>query len=72
MFDDLSTDCPDCGSRVLYSLEDVAQDRTVRCARGHVVTLKDEGGGAAEADKALRDLDKTLKGLSRTINIKFK
>lgn len=71
MLDDLDTDCPSCGSTVKYSLGDVAKRRTVRCARGHSVTLEDEGGGAAEADKALRDLDKSLGQLSRTINFKL-
>jgi hypothetical protein len=67
MFDDLDLDCPECGGRVKYSLQDVAKGRTVRCSRGHSVTLVDEGGGAAKADKALRDLDKSIKGLGGTI-----
>jgi hypothetical protein len=71
MLEDFDTDCPSCGSKVKYSLSDVARGRTVRCARGHSVTLKDEGGGAAEADKAARDVDKALSQLSRTINFKL-
>lgn len=43
MLDDLDTDCPDCGGRVRFSLDDLARERTVRCSRGHSVTLKDEG-----------------------------
>ena len=71
MLDDLDADCPECGGKVRFSLDDLARERTVRCSRGHAVTLKDEGGGAAKANKSLRDLDKALDGLSRTINIKF-
>lgn len=71
MLDDLDTDCPDCGGTVRFSLDDLARERTVRCSRGHAVTLKDEGGGAAKANKSLRDLDKSIGQLSRTINIKF-
>ena len=71
MFDDFDTDCPSCGSKVRFSAGDVAKGSTVRCARGHSITLKDEEGGAARADKALRDLDKSLKGLSRTIKFKL-
>lgn len=67
MFDDLEIDCPECGGRVRYGLQDVARERTVRCSRGHSVTFKDKGGEAAKADKGLRDLDKSIKGLSRTI-----
>lgn len=64
MLDDLVTDCPDCGGKVRYTLQDVARGRTVRCSRGHAVTLKD-GGGAAAADKAARDLDRALKRLGK-------
>lgn len=66
MLDDLDTDCPDCGGRVRFSLEDVAHERTVRCSRGHAVQLRDDGGGARKADKSLKDLDKALENLSRT------
>lgn len=71
MLDDLDTDCPSCGSKVGFSLDDLARGRTVRCARGHSVTLKDEGGGAAKAGNALRDLDESLSQLSRTIKFKL-
>jgi hypothetical protein len=71
MLDDLDADCPECGGVVRFSLDDLAGPRPVRCSRGHDVTLKDEGGGAAQASKSLHDLDKSIKGLSRTINIKF-
>lgn len=67
MLDDLDTDCPDCGGQVRFSLDDLAKGRTVRCSRGHSVTLKDEGGGAAKASKALKDLDKSISRLGRTI-----
>lgn len=61
MTDKMETECPDCGSRVRFTLDDVAKQRTVRCSRGHLVKLQDEGGGAREASKALSDLDMALK-----------
>jgi transposase len=61
MSDKLETECPDCGGKIRFELEDVARRRTVRCSRGHSVKLKDEGGGARKASKALNDLDKALK-----------
>jgi hypothetical protein len=71
MLDDLDTTCPNCGGTVRFSLDDLAQERTVRCTNGHSVTLKDEGGGAAATAKSLRALDESLKGLSRTIKFKL-
>jgi transposase len=65
MADKMETKCPDCGGKVRFTLDDVASQRTVRCSRGHSVKLKDEGGGARKASKALSDLEKTLKKLGR-------
>jgi hypothetical protein len=59
--DKLETDCPDCGAKLRSELEDLARQRTVRCSRGHSVKLKDEGGGALKASKALKDFEKTIK-----------
>jgi hypothetical protein len=71
MLDDLDTDCPKCGGKVRFSLDDLVRERNVRCSRGHAVTLKDEGGGAAKTSKSLRDLDTSIERLNRTINIKL-
>lgn len=71
MIDDLDADCPECGGEVRFSLDDLARECTVRCSRGHSVALKDEGGGAAKATKSLRDLDKSIEKLNRTINFRF-
>lgn len=60
MFDDLDTEC-DCGGTVRFSLDDLASQRTVRCSRGCSVRLQDKGGGAAQASRAVRDLEKSLK-----------
>jgi len=57
----MEADCPSCGSKVRFTLDDVAKERTVRCSRGHSVKMQDEGGGARGASKALGDLDKALK-----------
>ena len=56
---------PGLWGKVRFTLDDVASQRTVRCSRGHSVKLKDEGGGARKASKALSDLEKTLKKLGR-------
>lgn len=69
MLDDLTTACPRCQGDVRYSLDDLARERTVRCSRGHSVQLEDSGGGAAKAARSLRDLDRSLKRLSRTIKL---
>lgn len=61
MADKMETECPDCGAKLRLTLEDLARQRTVRCSRGHNVKLKDEGGGARKASKALSDLEKSLK-----------
>lgn len=61
MSDKLETECPDCGAKLQFELEDVARQRTVRCSRGHSVKLKDEGGGARKASKALNDFEKAVK-----------
>jgi transposase len=61
MTDKIETECPDCGGRVRFTVDDLAKQRTVRCSRGHLVKLQDEGGGARKASKALSDLDMALK-----------
>jgi predicted Zn finger-like uncharacterized protein len=61
----METECPDCGSSVRFTLDDVAKQRTVRCSRGHLVKLHDEGGGARKASKALNDLDMALKNFGK-------
>lgn len=71
MLDDLDTTCPECGGTVRFSLENVARQRTVRCSGGCSVELRDEGGGARDTQRALSDLDRSLKGLSRTIKFKL-
>lgn len=61
MTEKMETNCPDCGGGVIYTLDDVAKQRTVRCSGGHLVKLRDEGGGARKASKALSDLDMALR-----------
>lgn len=55
--------CPDCSAKVRVTLDDVAKQRTVRCSRGHAVTLKDQGGGARKATRAMDDFEQALKKL---------
>lgn len=68
---DLEEPC-DCGGTFRFTADDVAKEREVRCSRGcgEQIQLQD-GGGAAEAAKAERDLDDFLKGFGGTTNIKF-
>lgn len=68
---DLEEPC-DCGGTFRFSVDDVAKERTVRCSRdcGAEIKLQD-GGGAADAAKAERDLDDALKKFGGTTNIKF-
>lgn len=70
MFDDVKFDekC-DCGGRLSFTVQDIANERTVRCSRGCSVQLKDNGGGAQSARRAGRDLDQALNRLSRTFKI---
>ena len=58
MAKDFDVDCPDCGSAVGVTIEDVAKQKTVRCRRGHSVKLLDEGGGAAKVKRMLDDFGK--------------
>lgn len=70
MTDKISTECPDCGSTVRFTLDDVAMQRTVRCMRGHEVKMRDLGGGARKASKALNNLDDALKKFSKSEDVK--
>lgn len=62
---DLDLKCPECGSPVRATLDDLARQRTVRCSRGHSLKLVDEGGGARKAASSLQDLDATVERLGR-------
>lgn len=55
--DKMETECPDCGGKLRFTLDEVAGQRTVRCSRGHNVKLQDHGGGARRVSKALSDLE---------------
>jgi len=57
--------CPQCGGAVKFTLQDLARERTVRCAGGHDVHLKDDGGGGRKAQKALDDLQKAIRNFGK-------
>jgi hypothetical protein len=61
----LEIDCPECGSEVLATLDDVARQRIVRCVRGHSIELVDDGGGAGKVNRSLNDLERTLQTFGR-------
>lgn len=63
---DLDIECPECGTNVKIKMADVSRQRTVRCRQGHAIELVDEGGGAREVEKSMRDLDKQISKLGRT------
>lgn len=65
MADKIEIECPECGNRVRFTLDDVAKQRAVRCSRGHVLKLHDQGSGARNASNALANLDKALKRFSK-------
>lgn len=56
-----------CGSRLRVTLRDVRYNRTVRCSRGHMIELHDEGGGVRRADRAMDDLDRSIRDLNRRL-----
>jgi hypothetical protein len=63
--DEITLECPDCGVTLNVTVTEIADQRTKRCARGHSVDLRDNGGGARKAQRALDDLEKTLRRLGR-------
>lgn len=65
MLGEMNVECPECGSALKVSLDDVAAQRSRRCPRGHRVQLVDDGGGARQAKAAERRFDQSLKDLER-------
>lgn len=62
---DFDVDCPVCDAPATVTVSDVAEQRKVSCRLGHAFELVDEGGGAAQVDKTMKDLDKALRDLGR-------
>lgn len=63
--DAISLECPQCSATVKATFKDLADQRTKRCTKGHSVHLRDSGGGARKAKRALDDLEKNLRRLGR-------
>ncbi len=61
----LEIKCPECGRTMRTTLDAVRLGRSVRCAGGHSVKLKDEGRGVAKTDRAMGDLERALKRLGK-------
>ena len=62
---DMVINCPECDAKMKVSMEDIANERTETCVKGHRVTLKDHGGGFSKAQKALDDFEKTVKNFGK-------
>ena len=61
--DTLEYPCPECGRTFTASFDDFTKQRTKRCPAGHQVKLKDKGGSARKASKAMSDFDEALRRL---------
>lgn len=59
--------CPICARRVRVRLGDVSAGRTVSCAVGHRIRLREQGHGIADADRALREFERSLQRLNRRL-----
>lgn len=57
MADRLDGECPECGRTYRFTMQDVIKERTVRCAGGHSIKLKDDGHNARKAERELRKID---------------
>ena len=58
---DLDFECPECGAKIKTTVGSWAQEKTVRCQRGHSINLRDDKRGARQVKRSLDDLDKALK-----------
>jgi hypothetical protein len=67
----ISVSCPTCGRSIAVRLRDVQAQRRVRCAVGHQVQLKEQGHGLQGADRAMRDLERTLKNFGGKLTFKL-
>ena len=65
----VSLRCPSCGRTVGFTLADVAGRKTIRCSCGSSIVLEDKQGSVRrstqQVNKALRDLENTIKRFNR-------
>lgn len=64
--------CPNCGSTFNVKLRDVRNESTVRCPKGHLVRLLDEGNGVKQADKEFAGFERDMKRLERDMDREFR
>ncbi len=57
-------ECLECSGKLRFTLEDLAKQRSVRCAHGHSGQLHNKGGGASNVSRSLSDLEKRIKKLA--------
>jgi len=61
--------CPGCGAVIHFTLEDVSEQRTVRCdGCSKDIELVDDKGSSK---KAIADVDDAINSISKTIKIEF-
>lgn len=58
--------CPECNSNVKITLQQVSNESTVICPRGHKIQLQDKKGSLK---KGIRDMNKSMKDFERTLKM---
>ncbi|MHB1475671.1 MAG: hypothetical protein ACYCV4_19020 [Dermatophilaceae bacterium] len=53
--------CPECGRSVKATVAEVGRQATKRCPNGHSIKLVDKGGEARNTQRAMDDLERTIK-----------
>jgi hypothetical protein len=72
-FSDAKVDvsCPECGRSIRVRLRDIKHGRLVTCAGGHRVQLEEQGHGIRDADRAVRDLERSLEKLGGKLKFRL-
>ncbi|MBE7443305.1 MAG: hypothetical protein HS119_12735 [Flavobacteriales bacterium] len=57
-------DCPECKKSITVTLQQVADETTIKCSCGQSIKLTDSNGSAK---KSIRDINKSFKSLENTL-----
>lgn len=57
-------DCPECKKSITVTLQQVADEATIKCSCGQSIKLTDSNGSAK---KSIRDINKSFKSLENTL-----